>query len=111
MVVHTKGFTSPIAQFPQHLTVTSRDMCTLQANFEIFTTASHLHSFRKRWTCYAVQEQNYVLYGKSAADGVGATCKRSADAVVVVAEGDIDSLEYFVGTRQQRCPNIPIFTI
>lgn len=49
-------------------------------------------------------------HGKSAADGVGATCKRTADAIVA-AGGDIDSLESFIESVQQRCPAITMFAI
>ncbi|CAG9577524.1 unnamed protein product [Danaus chrysippus] len=49
-------------------------------------------------------------HGKSAADGIGATCKRSADAVVA-AGGDIDSLESFIDSVRQRCPSITLFTV
>nr|CAI5859694.1 unnamed protein product [Callosobruchus analis] len=49
-------------------------------------------------------------HGKGAPDGVGAACKRTADAVVA-AGGDIDSLESFVNIIQERCPGITMFTI
>lgn len=49
-------------------------------------------------------------HGKSAADGVGATCKRTAVAVVA-AGGDIDNLESFIDAIQQRCPGITMFMI
>lgn len=49
-------------------------------------------------------------HGKSAADGIGATCKRTADAIVAVG-GDIDSLESFIDSVQQRCPAITMFAI
>ncbi|KAK0169363.1 hypothetical protein PV328_012143 [Microctonus aethiopoides] len=49
-------------------------------------------------------------HGKSAADGVGATCKRSA-YVIVATGGDIDSLESFIDSVQQRYPAITIFKI
>lgn len=49
-------------------------------------------------------------HGKGTPDGIGATCKRTADAVVA-AGGDIDSLETFVEAIRKRCPRICIFTI
>nr|CAI5837128.1 unnamed protein product [Callosobruchus analis] len=49
-------------------------------------------------------------HGKGAPDGVGAACKKTADAVVA-AGGDIDSLESFVNIIQERCPGITMFTI
>ncbi|XP_060806067.1 uncharacterized protein LOC132902972 [Amyelois transitella] len=49
-------------------------------------------------------------HGKGAPDGVGATCKRTADAVVA-AGGDVDTLEQFVEVIQARCPGIIFHTI
>ncbi|CAH1111424.1 unnamed protein product [Psylliodes chrysocephalus] len=49
-------------------------------------------------------------HSKGAPDGVGATCKRTADAVIAAGD-DIDSLKSFVEIIQQRCPGIIIFTI
>ncbi|KAM3959672.1 LOW QUALITY PROTEIN: uncharacterized protein ACR2FA_006319 [Aphomia sociella] len=49
-------------------------------------------------------------HGKSAADGVGATCKRTVDTIVARG-GDIDSLESFIDSVQQRCPAITMFMI
>ena len=49
-------------------------------------------------------------HGKGAPDGIGATCKRIADAVVATG-GDIDSLESFVDAIQRRCSAITLFTI
>lgn len=49
-------------------------------------------------------------HGKGAADGIGATCKRTADAIVA-AGGDIDSLESFIDSVKQRCPAITMFAI
>lgn len=49
-------------------------------------------------------------HGKGAPDGIGATCKRTADAVVATG-GDIDSLESFVEAIQGRCSAITLFTI
>ncbi|KAF5288930.1 hypothetical protein FQA39_LY03809 [Lamprigera yunnana] len=50
-------------------------------------------------------------HGKSAADSVGATCKRTADAIVAATGGDIDSLESFIDSVQKRCPAITMFAI
>ncbi|CAH2014479.1 unnamed protein product, partial [Acanthoscelides obtectus] len=49
-------------------------------------------------------------HGKGAPDGVGATCKRTAD-FVVNAGGDINNIEQFVQCIQERCPNITCITI
>lgn len=49
-------------------------------------------------------------HGKGAPDGIGATCKRTADAVVATG-GDIDSLESFVEAIQRRCSAITLFSI
>ncbi|CAG4984789.1 unnamed protein product [Parnassius apollo] len=49
-------------------------------------------------------------HGKGAPDGIGATCKRTADAVVATG-GDIDNLESFVEAIQRRCSAITLFTI
>lgn len=46
-------------------------------------------------------------HGKGAPDGVGATCKRTADAVVA-AGGDVENLEKFVEAIKQRCPAISL---
>lgn len=44
-------------------------------------------------------------HGKGAPDGIGATCKRTADAVVA-AGGDVENLDKFVEAIKQRCPKI-----
>lgn len=49
-------------------------------------------------------------HGKGAPDGVGATCKRTADAVVA-AGGDVENLEKFVEAIEQRCPAISLSII
>lgn len=43
-------------------------------------------------------------HGKGAPDGVGATCKRTADQLI--AKGDITNLKKFVSVIRQRCPGI-----
>lgn len=49
-------------------------------------------------------------HGKGAPDGVGATCKRTADAVVA-GGGDIENLDKFVDAIEQRCPAITLIVI
>lgn len=49
-------------------------------------------------------------HGKGAPDGVGATCKRSADHVVAMGR-DVTNLTQFCGAVQNRCPNITLFTV
>lgn len=49
-------------------------------------------------------------HGKGAPDGVGATCKRTADSVVA-AGGDVDNLETFMTAIQEKCPGIILGTI
>lgn len=49
-------------------------------------------------------------HGKGASDGIGATCKRTADAVVATG-GDIDSLKSFLEAIQRKCFAITLFTI
>lgn len=44
-------------------------------------------------------------HGKGAPDGVGVTCKRTADALVATG-GDIENLEKFVEAIEKRCPAI-----
>ncbi|KAF9422065.1 hypothetical protein HW555_002086 [Spodoptera exigua] len=75
-----------------------------------------------RWARNSIQKQNDVLHpgintstresghGKGAPDRIGATCKKTADAVVATG-GDIDSLESFVEAIQQRCSAITLLTI
>ncbi|KAL3282699.1 hypothetical protein HHI36_005873 [Cryptolaemus montrouzieri] len=55
-------------------------------------------------------EKQRVCDGKSAPDGVGATCKRTADDIVATRD-DIDSLESFSDAIQRRCPGISLLTI
>ncbi|KAK4887350.1 hypothetical protein RN001_003621 [Aquatica leii] len=57
-----------------------------------------------------LQQLQKIGHGKGAPDGIGATCKRTADAVVATG-GDIDSMESFVEAIQRRCPAITLFTI
>lgn len=49
-------------------------------------------------------------HGKGAPDGVGATCKRTADAIVA-AGGDVENLEKFVDAISQRCPAINLSVV
>lgn len=49
-------------------------------------------------------------HGKGAPDGVGAACKRTADAVVA-AGGDVENLEKFVDAIKPRCPAINLSII
>ncbi|KAL3277852.1 hypothetical protein HHI36_013193 [Cryptolaemus montrouzieri] len=49
-------------------------------------------------------------HGKGVPDGIGATCNRTADAVVL-AGGNIDILESFVDAIQRRCYANTLFTI
>lgn len=49
-------------------------------------------------------------HGKGTPDGFGATCKRTADAIVATG-GDIDSLESFAEAIQRRCSAFTLFTI
>ncbi|KAI8420458.1 hypothetical protein MSG28_008946 [Choristoneura fumiferana] len=49
-------------------------------------------------------------HGKGAPDGVGATCKRSADQVIA-QKGDITNLLDFVGVLREKCPGIKISVI
>ncbi|KAI8422982.1 hypothetical protein MSG28_014072 [Choristoneura fumiferana] len=49
-------------------------------------------------------------HGKGAPDGVGATCKRSADQVIA-QKGDIINLLDFVGVLREKCPGIKISVI
>lgn len=49
-------------------------------------------------------------HGKGAPDGIGATCKRTADAVVA-AGGDVENLDKFVEAIKQRCPKISLSII
>ncbi|VEN45539.1 unnamed protein product, partial [Callosobruchus maculatus] len=44
-------------------------------------------------------------HGKGAPDGVGATCKRTADEVIARG-GDIANLEQFAAVVRERCPSI-----
>ncbi|KAK0074388.1 hypothetical protein PV326_012495, partial [Microctonus aethiopoides] len=53
---------------------------------------------------------NTAGYGKGAPDGVGATCKRTADRVVASGT-DISSLEDLSQALQKSCPNIILLTI
>lgn len=49
-------------------------------------------------------------HGKGAPDGVGATCKRTADQVIATG-GDITNLEEFATVVRERCPGIKIDVI
>ncbi|XP_022819027.1 uncharacterized protein LOC111353248 [Spodoptera litura] len=49
-------------------------------------------------------------HGKGAPDGVGATCKRTADALVATG-GDVENLEKFVEAIEKRCPAISLSII
>ncbi|CAH1099094.1 unnamed protein product [Psylliodes chrysocephalus] len=49
-------------------------------------------------------------HGKGAPDGVGATCKRTADKLVASGT-DISSLEDFTQVLQKNCPNITVLII
>lgn len=49
-------------------------------------------------------------HGKGAPDGVGATCKRSADQLIAHI-GDITNLHDFVGVLREKCPGIKISII
>lgn len=49
-------------------------------------------------------------HGKGAPDGVGATCKRSADQLIA-RNGDITNLHDFVGVLGEKCPGIKISII
>lgn len=46
-------------------------------------------------------------HGKGAPDGVGATCKRTADSIVATG-GDIENLDTFVEAVARRCPSITL---
>ncbi|XP_049871225.1 uncharacterized protein LOC126373477 [Pectinophora gossypiella] len=49
-------------------------------------------------------------HGKGAPDGIGATCKRTAD-FVVNSGGDINNIDQFVKVIQERCPSITCIAI
>lgn len=49
-------------------------------------------------------------HGKGAPDGIGATCKRTADQLIA-QRGDITTLYDFVAVLRERCPNIQISVI
>ncbi|VEN64132.1 unnamed protein product, partial [Callosobruchus maculatus] len=49
-------------------------------------------------------------HGKGAPDGVGATCKRTADEVIARG-GDIANLEQFAAVVRERCPSIYVSVI
>ncbi|CAH4030727.1 unnamed protein product [Pieris brassicae] len=49
-------------------------------------------------------------YGKGAPDGVGATCKRTADQVIATG-GDITNLNEFATVIRERCPGIKMEVI
>lgn len=49
-------------------------------------------------------------HGKGAPDGIGATCKRTAD-FVVNSGGDINNIDQFVKVIQERCPGIRCIAI
>lgn len=49
-------------------------------------------------------------HGKGAPDGIGATCKRTADQLIA-QRGDITNLYDFVAVLRERCPNIQISVI
>ncbi|CAH2000090.1 unnamed protein product [Acanthoscelides obtectus] len=49
-------------------------------------------------------------HGKGAPDGIGATCKRSADQLIAQRD-DITNLYDFVAVLRERCPNINISVI
>lgn len=64
------------------------------------------------WPNFISWSWNYheAGHGKGAPDGVGATCKRTADSVVASGH-DVSNLTQFCGAIQSRCPNITLFTI
>ena len=49
-------------------------------------------------------------HGKGAPDGVGATCKRTADQVIATG-GDVTDLKEFVAVIRERCPSIKVDVI
>lgn len=49
-------------------------------------------------------------HGKSAPDGIGATCKKTADSVVN-SGGDLNNIDQFVKVIQERCLNITCIAI
>lgn len=49
-------------------------------------------------------------HGKGAPDGVGATCKRTADQVIALG-GDITNLTEFASVIRERCPSIKVTVI
>ena len=49
-------------------------------------------------------------HGKGAPDGVGATCKRTADQVIATG-GDITNLQEFATVVRERCPGIKVDVI
>lgn len=49
-------------------------------------------------------------HGKGAPDGVGATCKRTADQVIALG-GDITNLTEFASVIRERCPGIKMTVI
>nr|CAH7725040.1 unnamed protein product [Callosobruchus chinensis] len=64
------------------------------------------------WPNFITFTWNYheAGHGKGAPDGVGATCKRTADSVVA-SGGDVANLTQFCSAIQNRCPNITLFRV
>lgn len=74
-----------------------------------FILACKLHEMYPNLITYS---WNYheAGHGKGAPDGIGATCKRTADQAIAQGQ-NISNLQEFVATLRERCPKINIFVI